>query len=82
VHHLRAHLLRLRIQAKPRLEEDARRRVAPVPEIFPALAKSRIKQVSLECIHSKVPIELLKLLKGRDVLVGCDRCRQRPRQDT
>ena len=39
-------------------------------QIFPALAKSRIKQVSLECIHSKVPIELLKLLKGKDVLVG------------
>src|SRR5436853_3212152 len=39
-------------------------------EIFPALAKSRIDQVSLECIHSKVPIELLKLLKGKDVLIG------------
>jgi 5-methyltetrahydropteroyltriglutamate--homocysteine methyltransferase len=39
-------------------------------EIFPALAKSRIDQVSLECIHSKVPIELLRLLKGKDVLVG------------
>jgi 5-methyltetrahydropteroyltriglutamate--homocysteine methyltransferase len=39
-------------------------------EIFPALAKSKIDQVSLECIHSKVPIELLKLLKGKDVLVG------------
>jgi 5-methyltetrahydropteroyltriglutamate--homocysteine methyltransferase len=39
-------------------------------EIFPALAKSRVKQVSLECIHSKVPIELLKLLKGKDVLIG------------
>ena len=39
-------------------------------EIFPALAKSRIQQVSLECIHSRVPIELLKLLKGKDVLVG------------
>jgi 5-methyltetrahydropteroyltriglutamate--homocysteine methyltransferase len=38
--------------------------------IFPALAKSRIDQVSLECIHSKVPVELLKLLKGKDVLVG------------
>src|SRR3954466_4956697 len=38
--------------------------------IFPALAKSRIDQVSLECIHSKVPIELLKLLKGKDVLIG------------
>ena len=39
-------------------------------QIFPALARSRIDQVSLECIHSKVPIELLKLLKGKDVLVG------------
>jgi 5-methyltetrahydropteroyltriglutamate--homocysteine methyltransferase len=39
-------------------------------EIFPALAKSRIDQVSLECIHSHVPVELLGLLKGKDVLVG------------
>ncbi len=39
-------------------------------EIFPVLAKSRIDQVSLECIHSKVPLELLKLLKGKDVLIG------------
>jgi len=39
-------------------------------EIFPALAKSRIDQVSLECMHSRVPLELLKLLKGKDVLVG------------
>jgi len=39
-------------------------------EIFPALAKSKIDQVSLECIHSRVPAELLKLLKGKDVLVG------------
>src|SRR5260221_6317040 len=39
-------------------------------EIFPVLAKSGIDQVSLECIHSRVPLELLKLLKGKDVLVG------------
>jgi 5-methyltetrahydropteroyltriglutamate--homocysteine methyltransferase len=39
-------------------------------QIFPALAKSRIDQVSLECIHSRVPPELMKLLKGKDVLVG------------
>ncbi|HXI38148.1 MAG TPA: methionine synthase, partial [Burkholderiales bacterium] len=39
-------------------------------EIFPALASSKVDQVSLECIHSRVPIELLKLLKGKDVLVG------------
>jgi len=39
-------------------------------EIFPALAASSIDQVSLECIHSKVPPQLMKLLKGKDVLVG------------
>ena len=39
-------------------------------QIFPALAKSKIDQVSLECIHSKVPVEFLKLLKGKDVLLG------------
>ena len=38
--------------------------------IFPALAKSRIGQVSLECRNSKVPLELLKLLDGKDVLLG------------
>jgi 5-methyltetrahydropteroyltriglutamate--homocysteine methyltransferase len=39
-------------------------------EIFPALAKSNIDQISLECIHSRVPLELLRLLKGKDVLIG------------
>jgi 5-methyltetrahydropteroyltriglutamate--homocysteine methyltransferase len=39
-------------------------------EIFPALAKSRLDQVSVECIHSRVPVGLLKLLGGKDVLVG------------
>ena len=38
--------------------------------IFPALAASRIDQVSLECANSQVPIELLALLAGKDVLVG------------
>jgi len=39
-------------------------------EIFPALARSRIDQVSVECIHSRVPISLLRLLEGKDVLLG------------
>jgi len=39
-------------------------------ETFPALAASRIDQVSVECINAKVPIELLKLLDGKDVIVG------------
>jgi 5-methyltetrahydropteroyltriglutamate--homocysteine methyltransferase len=38
--------------------------------IFPALAQSRIDQVSLECRNSKVPLSLLSLLKGKDILVG------------
>ena len=39
-------------------------------EIFPALAKSRIGQVSVECRNSRVPMSLLKLLDGKDVQVG------------
>ena len=39
-------------------------------KVFPALAKSRIGQVSLECRNAKVPMNLLKLLDGKDVLVG------------
>jgi 5-methyltetrahydropteroyltriglutamate--homocysteine methyltransferase len=38
--------------------------------IFPALAASRIDQVSVECADAKVPIELLALLEGKDVLLG------------
>jgi 5-methyltetrahydropteroyltriglutamate--homocysteine methyltransferase len=39
-------------------------------EIFPALAGSRIDQVSVECRNSRVPLRLLGLLAGKDVLVG------------
>jgi 5-methyltetrahydropteroyltriglutamate--homocysteine methyltransferase len=38
---------------------------------FPLLARSRIDQVSLECAGSHVPLSLLGLLAGKDVLVGC-----------
>ena len=38
--------------------------------IFPALAKSSIQQVSLECYHSQVPPHLMALLEGKDVMVG------------
>jgi 5-methyltetrahydropteroyltriglutamate--homocysteine methyltransferase len=37
---------------------------------FPALAKSRIDQVSVECINSHVPLSVLGLLDGKDVLIG------------
>jgi 5-methyltetrahydropteroyltriglutamate--homocysteine methyltransferase len=39
-------------------------------QTFPALARSRIDQVSLECRNAKVPLRLLSLLEGKDVLVG------------
>jgi 5-methyltetrahydropteroyltriglutamate--homocysteine methyltransferase len=39
-------------------------------QIFPALAASKLTEVSVECIHSKVPVELLALLKGKDVQIG------------
>src|SRR3984893_10791549 len=39
-------------------------------KFFPALAKRRIDQVSLECINSRVPMSVLKLLDGKDVLIG------------
>jgi 5-methyltetrahydropteroyltriglutamate--homocysteine methyltransferase len=39
-------------------------------ETFPVIRQSRIDQVSLECRNSHVPIELIRLLDGKDVLVG------------
>jgi 5-methyltetrahydropteroyltriglutamate--homocysteine methyltransferase len=39
-------------------------------QVFPALSKSSIDQISLECFHSHVPPDLMKLLDGKDVMVG------------
>jgi 5-methyltetrahydropteroyltriglutamate--homocysteine methyltransferase len=39
-------------------------------QTFPLLARSTLDQVSLECANSHVPIELIGLLAGKDVLVG------------
>ena len=39
-------------------------------QTFPRLAASSIGQVSLECANSRVPIDLIALLGGKDVLVG------------
>jgi 5-methyltetrahydropteroyltriglutamate--homocysteine methyltransferase len=38
--------------------------------IFPVLAASRIDEISVECRNSKVPIDLLALLKGKTIQVG------------
>jgi len=39
-------------------------------EIFPAINRSRIQQVSLECAGSHVPLSLIGLLKDKEILVG------------
>src|SRR3954471_1462611 len=39
-------------------------------EVFSAPGPSRLTEVSVECIHSKVPLQLLALLKGKDVQIG------------
>ena len=39
-------------------------------DIFPAIAKSEIQQVAVECRNSRVPLELLGLLKGKVVQAG------------
>ncbi|NGX99491.1 MAG: methionine synthase, partial [Candidatus Afipia apatlaquensis] len=39
-------------------------------QIFPAIDKSPIQQVAIECRNSHVPLELLALLKGKIVQAG------------
>ena len=39
-------------------------------QTFPVLANSRIDQISLECRNARVPMALMRLLAGKDVLVG------------
>jgi 5-methyltetrahydropteroyltriglutamate--homocysteine methyltransferase len=39
-------------------------------EIFPALNRSRIEQISLEAQGSKVPLSLIRLLPDKEILVG------------
>ncbi len=39
-------------------------------EVFPKLQKSNIDIISLECHNSRVPIELLELVRGKKIMVG------------
>jgi 5-methyltetrahydropteroyltriglutamate--homocysteine methyltransferase len=39
-------------------------------QIFPALAASRIDEVSLECRNARVPMDLLALLPGKTIQIG------------
>ncbi|CEF42372.1 5-methyltetrahydropteroyltriglutamate--homocysteine methyltransferase [Acetobacter senegalensis] len=39
-------------------------------EIFPRLQKSNIDLISLECQNSRVPMDLIELIRGKKVMVG------------
>jgi 5-methyltetrahydropteroyltriglutamate--homocysteine methyltransferase len=58
------------IEANIKWKETLGRQWRQYENTFPLLAKSSIDQVSLECANSHVPIELIALLQGKDVLVG------------
>ncbi len=58
------------IEANNKWKETLGQEWRQYEKVFPALAKSSIQQVSLECMHSHVPMELMKLLEGKDVMVG------------
>ena len=58
------------IQANLDWKKTLGRILAPVRGDLSGAGEEPVDQVSLECIHSKVPVELMKLLKGKDVLVG------------
>jgi 5-methyltetrahydropteroyltriglutamate--homocysteine methyltransferase len=58
------------IEANIRWKESLGAEWRQYEEIFPALNASRIDQVSLECVNSRVPLSLLKLLKDKEILLG------------
>jgi 5-methyltetrahydropteroyltriglutamate--homocysteine methyltransferase len=58
------------IQANNDWKDQLGREWRQYEQVFPALARSSIDQVSLECYHSHVPMELIQLLDGKDVMVG------------
>ena len=58
------------IEANNKWKETLGQEWRQYEKVFPALAKSSIQQVSLECMHSHVPMEMMQLLEGKDVMVG------------
>ena len=54
----------------PFLEVSNSLRRRTTQRAVPALNKSRIDQVSLECANSKVPLSLLGLLPEKELMVG------------
>jgi 5-methyltetrahydropteroyltriglutamate--homocysteine methyltransferase len=58
------------LEANIRWKESLGREWGQYEESFPVLAGSEIDQDSLEVANSRVPVELLGLLEGKDVMVG------------
>jgi 5-methyltetrahydropteroyltriglutamate--homocysteine methyltransferase len=58
------------IEANIRWKETLGEEWRQYEQTFPLLAGSTIDQVSLEVANSRVPVELLGLLAGKDVMVG------------
>ena len=58
------------IEANVRWKETLGAEWRQYEAIFPAINGSSIRQVSLECAHSRVPISLLRLLPDKELLVG------------
>ena len=58
------------IEANIRWKETLGEEWRQYERIFPALNRSRIGQVSLECAHSRVPMSLIRLLPDKVLLVG------------
>jgi 5-methyltetrahydropteroyltriglutamate--homocysteine methyltransferase len=58
------------IEENLRWKETLGREWRQYEEIFPLLNASRIDQVSLECVDSKVPPELMALLRDKGIMAG------------
>ena len=58
------------IEAKIKWKQGLGEEWRQYEHVFPLLAQSTIDQVSLECQNSRVPMEFIAMLKGKDVMVG------------
>jgi len=66
----RAYLLRVWHQGQYRLEKTLGSEWRQYEEAFPKLQKSSIDIISLECHNSRVPMDLIELIRGKKVMVG------------
>ncbi len=64
------YLLWLRHQSQYGLEKTLGTEWRQYEAIFPKLQQSAIDIISLECHNSRVPLELLELIRGKKVMVG------------